>query len=223
MAPDWTMCGFVDGELVARHGDVPVHGPPERRAGADGRRHRRGTLPAYRRRGLLRQIMGKGLEVCHERGESLAILWASMGAIYQRFGYGLATTQVTYEFDPRYAGFAAAAPSAGTVQLESTEDAFPVMKQLYIDTPRRARCSFTGQSRSGRLASSGPTPRTRRCTRPSTATPTASRAGTPCTSYGKTPELRTGPGPDHAWMCATSSHSTWRPTAPSGSTSAGTI
>ena len=47
-----------------------------------------GVHPTHRRRGILRSMMRAQLDDVHERGESLAILWASEGVIYQRFGYG---------------------------------------------------------------------------------------------------------------------------------------
>ncbi len=50
-----------------------------------------GVHPTHRRRGALRRMMRMQLDDVHERGEPLAILWASEGSIYQRFGYGLST------------------------------------------------------------------------------------------------------------------------------------
>jgi predicted acetyltransferase len=47
--------------------------------------------PTHRRRGLLTAMMRRQLEDVRERGEPLAILWASEGAIYGRFGYGIAS------------------------------------------------------------------------------------------------------------------------------------
>jgi predicted acetyltransferase len=137
-APDWTTCAFVDGEMVATMGTYPftvrLNGAPVHMGGVTAV----GTLPAWRRKGLLRQIMREGLSLCRDRGQSLAILYASMGAIYQRFGYGLATTMVTYQFDPRYAAFASPAEVGGSVRMETPEDAYPVMKRLYVEyaTPR---------------------------------------------------------------------------------------
>ena len=49
-----------------------------------------GVLPSHRRRGILTQLMRRELDDIHERGEPLAILWASEAAIYGRFGYGVA-------------------------------------------------------------------------------------------------------------------------------------
>lgn len=51
--------------------------------------------PAYRRRGLLRQMMTHQLESIAEAGtEPLALLWASESLIYGRFGYGHATPRL---------------------------------------------------------------------------------------------------------------------------------
>ncbi len=49
-----------------------------------------GVLPSHRRRGVLRELMSRQLDDVHERGEPVAILWASESAIYGRFGYGIA-------------------------------------------------------------------------------------------------------------------------------------
>jgi predicted acetyltransferase len=49
-----------------------------------------GVLPTHRRRGALTKLMQRQLADAHERGEPLATLFASEGAIYTRFGYGLA-------------------------------------------------------------------------------------------------------------------------------------
>jgi predicted acetyltransferase len=50
-----------------------------------------GVLPTHRRRGVLTKLMHRQLADAHERGEPLATLFASEGAIYSRFGYGLAS------------------------------------------------------------------------------------------------------------------------------------
>ncbi len=134
-APEWTTCGFEDGKLVATMGTFPftmrLNGAAVRTGGVT----QVGTLPSHRRQGFLRKIMRKGFEEMRERDQPLAILWASMGAIYQRFGYGLAAPSVHYQFDPRYAGFQdEGVDVAGTVSIETPEEAYPTIKQLYIET-----------------------------------------------------------------------------------------
>ncbi|HEX6400233.1 MAG TPA: GNAT family N-acetyltransferase, partial [Actinomycetota bacterium] len=49
-----------------------------------------GVNPTHRRRGINTQMMAAILEQASDRGEPLAALFASEGAIYGRFGYGLA-------------------------------------------------------------------------------------------------------------------------------------
>ena len=54
-----------------------------------------GVQPTHRRRGALRQMMRFQIDDVHRRGEPLAVLWASEGSIYQRFGYGLASLKAS--------------------------------------------------------------------------------------------------------------------------------
>ena len=48
------------------------------------------VLPTHRRRGLLTGMMRGQLENVRDAGEPVAALWASEGAIYGRFGFGVA-------------------------------------------------------------------------------------------------------------------------------------
>ncbi len=52
------------------------------------------VLPAYRRRGILSSMMNYLLADAADRGESLAILFASESGIYGRFGFGLASSHL---------------------------------------------------------------------------------------------------------------------------------
>lgn len=136
--PEWTTCGFVDGKLVSTFATLPFTVRLNGVACPMGGVTAVGTLPEQRRRGLLRQVMTQGLATMRDRGQNLAILWASMGAIYQRFGYGLSTAQVNYSFDPRYVQFAQDVDVPGSVELVPKDDSFPIIKQNYIEwaTPR---------------------------------------------------------------------------------------
>lgn len=67
----------------------------------------------HRRRGLLTSIMGSMLSAVVDRGdEPIAALWASEGAIYGRFGYGLASWSMQYDIQTRETQVGGA-PSAG--------------------------------------------------------------------------------------------------------------
>jgi predicted acetyltransferase len=136
MEPEWTTCGFVDGRLVTSMAAYPfrmrLNGSAVSVAGVTAV----GTYPEYRRGGALRAVMESALREQRERGQSIAILWASMGAIYQRFGYGLASTWQQYEFDPRDVALFPGPDPSGSVRLMDREEAQPIMEQLYIEYSR---------------------------------------------------------------------------------------
>lgn len=55
--------------------------------------------PTHRRRGVLRSMMRRQLDDVRDRGEPLAVLTASEPDIYGRFGYGVASEQLTARID----------------------------------------------------------------------------------------------------------------------------
>lgn len=132
MRPEWTTCAFVDGRLAAVTAAIPFtmrwNGVPLSVAGITDV----GTDPEFRRRGLLRQLKVHSLGEQRERGQSVAILWASFGAIYQRFGYGLASTHARYEFDPRQAELLDSTPAGGAVRLTPVDEALPDLQRAYV-------------------------------------------------------------------------------------------
>ena len=56
------------------------------------------VLPTHRRRGVLRSLMRRQLADIRDRGEPLAVLWASESVIYSRYGYGSASGILTFTF-----------------------------------------------------------------------------------------------------------------------------
>jgi predicted acetyltransferase len=60
-----------------------------------------GVVPTHRRRGVLRALMADQLRDGAERGEAAAVLHASEGGIYRRFGYGPATRWRQVRIDAR--------------------------------------------------------------------------------------------------------------------------
>jgi predicted acetyltransferase len=55
--------------------------------------------PTARRRGILTGFMHRMFEGALAAGEPIAVLWASEGRIYQRFGFGLASTSLSFTID----------------------------------------------------------------------------------------------------------------------------
>jgi len=131
LQPEWSLCAFDDQQMVASSGAFPfkirLNGSTMAAAGVTAV----GTNPGYRRQGLVRELMSRTLHQEHEKGVPAAILWASMGAIYQRFGYGLATTHVIYDIDVRHTQFQHGDAPKGYTRLLEKEEAMPVITDLY--------------------------------------------------------------------------------------------
>jgi predicted acetyltransferase len=70
------------------------------------------VVPTHRRRGLLTSMMRRQLDDLRVRGDALAILWASEGAIYARYGYGVGT-RAAHLVARRPAARQASAPDVG--------------------------------------------------------------------------------------------------------------
>ncbi|HEY7605822.1 MAG TPA: GNAT family N-acetyltransferase, partial [Actinomycetes bacterium] len=97
-----------------------------------------GVLPTYRRRGILRSMIDYHFQEVEGRGELVSALGASESVIYGRFGYGLATTDATYEIDPRRGQFLRPASGTGSLRLLDPEETAKVLPPLY-DRYRRGQ------------------------------------------------------------------------------------
>jgi predicted acetyltransferase len=99
--PQRSLVAHDEGELVGHTGaftrDLEVPG---------------GTIPAgfvtmvgvagtHRRKGIASEILTRQLGDIRDSGEPAAVLWASEGRIYQRFGYGLASRRMGLSIDTR--------------------------------------------------------------------------------------------------------------------------
>jgi predicted acetyltransferase len=98
-----------------------------------------GVLPTHRRRGVLTELMRAQLHDVHERGEPLAGLWASEGAIYGRFGYGVASLCGEIDLPRVYSRFRQPVEASGDFRLVSLEEALDrlpaVYEQVAVETP----------------------------------------------------------------------------------------
>jgi predicted acetyltransferase len=98
-----------------------------------------GVLPSHRRRGILRGFMREQLEDIRNRGEPLAILWASETGIYGRFGYGLAALNGMLDARTDRFAFRDDPGPAGTIKLVSRDEALelfpPVYDRIRLEVP----------------------------------------------------------------------------------------
>ena len=94
--------------------EMTMPGGPRTVAGVTGV----GVWPTHRRQGVLASLMGRQLADIHDRGEPLAAMWASEGAIYGRFGYGPAVQEVGAWIGRPHANLETAAPTDPDLTLE---------------------------------------------------------------------------------------------------------
>jgi predicted acetyltransferase len=91
------------------------------------------TLPTHRRRGLMTRLMAAGFSDMAARGEPLAGLGASEGTIYGRFGFGPATSVLSFSVERAHAAFAPGprATSAGRFILLDAAEAAARLPAIY--------------------------------------------------------------------------------------------
>jgi predicted acetyltransferase len=91
------------------------------------------VLPSHRRRGVLTSIMRRQLADVRDRGEPLAVLWASEATIYSRYGYGSATWHADFTFQRGEGALAKTAPTDGGLRLRlaDPEGAMPELVKVY--------------------------------------------------------------------------------------------
>ncbi len=104
-----------------------------------------GVLPSLRRRGILSQMMKRQFDDLRERGEPLAILWASEAAIYGRFGYGISAPTVQLDADRSRFSLRDDPGPKGAVRLIDREEAARVLPPIY-DAVRARVPGFTSRS-----------------------------------------------------------------------------
>ena len=136
----WTMCAFENGNLATSYRAWPWKMRFNGRGIPVAAVNSVGTLPAYRRRGYLRQVHKTYFKSLYEKGQqSIAILYASMAAIYQRYGYAVVSTYNIYNLDPLYLRFSFPQDTPGSFR-EVGDDEFGLLVDLY----RRFRADKIG-------------------------------------------------------------------------------
>ena len=130
LQPEWTLCAFDGSKVAATSGYFPFE------MSFNGQVVKNAAItivtsePEYRRKGLVRRLMTDCLLRAKEEGYAIASLWASMGALYQRYGYGLATHFNNYSIDPRFSAFRVPFETKGTPRRMGQDEAMPI-----INTP----------------------------------------------------------------------------------------
>ncbi|MFG2244144.1 GNAT family N-acetyltransferase [Spirillospora sp. NPDC048823] len=90
-----------------------------------------GVLPTHRRRGILTSMIERMHAGAVAAGRPVAALWASQGAIYGRYGFGLATRAISLEVDTSRPLGLRTAPDPAPLRLVDAASAADVLDPLY--------------------------------------------------------------------------------------------
>ena len=103
-----------------------------------------GTLPEFRRLGLLRSMMSLLFKDMMEKGQALAALGATQAAIYQRYGYAEAVRdEKSYTVDPVDIAFVDGdGGSCIVTRHEPSPELEPVLKPLYEQFIEGRACAY---------------------------------------------------------------------------------
>jgi predicted acetyltransferase len=127
-----SLAAIEDGEIVATAGiySFELTVPGQRAVPAAGVTWV-GVLPTHRRRGILTSMMRRQVDDIRERGEPVAMLYASEGRIYGRYGYGIAIKHASYRIDTRHGAFAREPDLSGQVRLLDSQAAADALPRVF--------------------------------------------------------------------------------------------
>jgi predicted acetyltransferase len=135
-----TLCAFVGERMVATSGAFPFRMRFNGNAIAADGVTAVAADPGYRRQGIVRELITQLLRRSRDNDVPLSILWASMGAIYQRFGYGLATSNVGYDIRPENMVLQFGEEPAGVVRLMEGANALEALNSVYRQYASEGTC-----------------------------------------------------------------------------------
>jgi predicted acetyltransferase len=134
LEPGRTIGAFVDDQLVGTADAVTsrLTLPGGTRVGHAAVTHI-GVLPSFTRRGVATHLVRHQLRDVAARGEAVATLRASEATIYERYGYGVASSSQTVEVQTARATFRPGVGTGGPVRLLEPADVWDALPRIYAD------------------------------------------------------------------------------------------
>lgn len=134
LEPGRSIGAFVEGQLVGT-ADATTSGltlPGGATVGHAAVSHV-GVLPSFTRQGIATKLMHHQLRDFAARGEVVATLRASEATIYERYGYGVASSSQTVEIQTARAALRPGVGSGGPVRLVEVAEAWDVLPRIYAE------------------------------------------------------------------------------------------
>ena len=132
LEPGRTIGAFVDGQLVGT-ADAVTSGLtlPGGAVVSHAAVTHIGVLPSFTRKGIATDLVHHQLRDITQRGEVVATLRASEATIYERYGYGVASSSQTVEVQTARAGLRPGVAAGGPVRLLDVADVWDVLPRIY--------------------------------------------------------------------------------------------
>lgn len=132
LEPGRTVGAFVEGQLVGTADAVTsrLTLPGGATVGHAAVTHI-GVLPSFTRKGIATDLMDHQLRDFAARGERVATLRASEATIYERYGYGVASSSQTVEVQTARAALRPDVGAGGPVRLLDAAEAWDVLPRIY--------------------------------------------------------------------------------------------
>jgi predicted acetyltransferase len=134
LEPGRTVGAFVDGQLVGT-AEAVTSGltlPGGAVVGHAAVTHI-GVLPSFTRKGIATELMHHQLRDIAARGEVVATLRASEATIYERYGYGVASSSQSVEVRTARAALRPDVGAGGPVRLIDAAQAWDVLPRIYAE------------------------------------------------------------------------------------------
>ncbi|SPM33624.1 Predicted acetyltransferase [Mycobacterium rhizamassiliense] len=138
--PGRTVGAFVDGQLVGTTDAVTstLTLPGGATVGHAAVTHI-GVLPSFTRRGIATELVRDQLRDIAARGEAVASLRASEATIYERYGYGVASSAQTVEVQTARAALRPGVATGAPVRLLAAAEVWDILPGIYdANRPSRA-------------------------------------------------------------------------------------
>jgi predicted acetyltransferase len=134
LEPGRTIGAFVDGKLVGT-ADAVTSGltVPGGAVVSHAAVTHIGVLPSFTRKGIATDLIGHQLHDIAERGEVVATLRASEATIYERYGYGVASSSQTVEVQTARATLRPGVGTGGPVRLLDAAEVWDVLPRICAD------------------------------------------------------------------------------------------
>lgn len=134
LEPGRTVAAFVDAQLVGT-ADAATSGLTLPGGAIVGHAAvtRIGVLPSYTRKGIATELIQHQLRDIAARGEVVATLRASEATIYERYGYGVASSSQSVEVQTARAALRPDVGAGGPVRLLDAAEAWTVLPRIYAE------------------------------------------------------------------------------------------